>query len=207
MLGMPVIFTKPGSLAGLVGVLLSLAGCGGSSPLGNPPAIQNPVQSSNQALSFAYYQRCINPIFLAQLQVQLNGVNQTNTCSAAGCHAYATGAGGALRIIADAQVLNVTNATNTPKVIQASDMYKNFYSAQSEVVIGTPLQSRLENKPLLRGVLHGGGLVFTSDTDPHVVLMNYWINNPAPLGQDEFSPTTYRMFSNNDPVNGTCNTQ
>jgi len=188
-------------------LLLTLAGCGGSSPLGNPPAISNPVQTGNQSLSFAYFQRCINPIFLAQLQIQLNGVTETNTCSGGGCHSYATGAGGALRIIPTAQVIDVTNAANTPAVIKASDMYKNFYSAQGEVVIGSPTLSLLENKPLNRGVLHGGGLIFTTASDPHIELMNYWITNPAPVGEDEFSTATYDMFSNNDPINGTCNTQ
>jgi hypothetical protein len=188
--------------------LLTLASCGGSSPLGNPSTVSNPTQTSNQSLSFAYFQRCINPIFLAQLQIQLNGATVTNTCSGAGCHAYATGAGGALRIVPTAQVIDVTNPANTPTVIQASDMYKNFLSAQAEVVIGSPTLSLLENKPLNRGVLHGGGLVFASDADPHIVLMNFWITNPEPSGQDEFSSANYAtLFSNGDPVNGTCNTQ
>ena len=37
-------------------------------------------------------------------------------------------------------------------------MYKNFYSAQGAVVLGSPTQSRLLTKPLVQGVLHGGGL-------------------------------------------------
>ncbi len=185
--------------------LLIVAGCGGSSPLGNPSTIVNPPVTGTQSLSFAYFQRCINPIFLAQLPSPTG--SNTNTCAAAGCHAYATGAGGALRIVPSAQVVDVTNPANTPTVIQATDMYKNFYSAQSEVIISAPTQSLLENKPLLRGVLHGGGLVFGSDTDPHILLMDYWINNPAPLGEDEFSTATYNMFTPADPINGTCNTQ
>ena len=187
-----------------IALLLSLASCGGSSnPLANPPAISNPVQTGNQSLSFDYFQRCINPIFLAQLQITLNGATVTNTCSGGGCHAYATGAGGALRIIPTAQIVDITNPANTPVVIQASDMYKNFYSAQGEVVIGTPTLSLLENKPLNRGVLHGGGLVFSSDTDPHVQLMTYWITNPEPVGSSEFTATP-NMF---DPTTGACETQ
>jgi len=82
-------------------------------------------------------------------------------------------------------------------------MYKNFYSAQGEVVIGTPTLSLLENKPLNRGVLHGGGLVFSIDTDPHVQLMTYWITNPEPVGSSEFTATP-NMF---DPTTGACETQ
>ncbi|MET3106240.1 putative spore protein YtfJ [Oxalobacteraceae bacterium GrIS 2.11] len=186
--------------------MMILAACGGSSsPLGNPPTVINTPVTTNQSLSFAYYQRCINPIFEAQLQ---SASGQSNTCSSAGCHAYASGAGGALRIIPTAQLVDVTNSANTSAVIKASDMYKNFYSTQSEVVVASPTQSRLLNKPLLRGVLHGGGLIFSDANDPHVRLMSYWINNPAPLGADEFSPATYNMFTPaGDPINGACNTQ
>jgi len=190
-------------------VLLSLVltGCGGSSPLGNPPNVSNSTLTNNQALSFAYYQRCINPIFLAPLQTQLNGTTQTNTCAAAGCHAAATGAGGALRIVPTAQIVDVTDPANTKAVLQASDMYKNFYSAQGEVVIASPLLSRLLDKPELRNILHGGGLIFADPaTDPHVALMTYWINHPAPIGQDEFSTSTYDMFIANDPMGGACKT-
>jgi len=188
-------------------LLSILAACGGSSPLGNPPAVINTGVTNTQALSFAYFQRCINPIFNEQLQSSVNA--STNTCAAAGCHASATGAGGALRIVPlpTAQLIDVTNAANTPAVIRASDMYKNFYSAQGEVVIAAPLLSKLLNKPLLRETLHGGGLIFGSTSDPHVQLITYWINNPAPIGQDEFSTATYNMFSPADPVNGTCKTQ
>ncbi len=184
--------------------LLIVAGCGGSSPLGNPSTIVNPPVTGTQSLSFAYFQRCINPIFLAQLPSPTG--SNTNTCAAAGCHAYATGAGGALRIVPTAQIVDLTNPANTPTVIRATDMYKNFYSAQSEVIISSPTQSLLENKPLLRGVNHGGGLIFANDSDPHILLMDYWINNPAPIGGDEFS-SAVNMFTPADQMNGTCNTQ
>ena len=189
-------------------VMAVLAGCGGSSPLGNPPTISNSVQTTNQALSFAYFQRCINPIFLAALQTRLNGTTVTNTCAAAGCHAAATGAGGALRIEPSAQIQDLTNLANTEAVLRATDMYKNFYSAQGEVLIGSPLLSRLLDKPELNNTLHGGGLIFPAPaSDPHVALMTYWITHPAPIGQDEFSTATYNMFTPADPMSGTCNTQ
>ena len=79
--------------------------------------------------------------------------------------------------------------------IQASDMYKNFYSSQGEVVLNAVSQSRLLTKPRLQGVLHGGGLIFESNADPHVALIQYWMTHPAPAGQSEFST---------DPGNGTA---
>jgi hypothetical protein len=73
-------------------------------------------------------------------------------------------------------------------------MYKNFYSAQGEVVFGSPTQSRLVTKPLLLGVLHGGGLIFESQDDPNVRKLAFWINRPMPQGQDEFSSAAASMF-------------
>ncbi len=189
---------------------LGVAGCGGSSsnPLDNPaPVANNPGSLTGQKLSFAYFQKCINPIFLAQLQIQLNGTTSTNTCSGSGCHASATGTGGAFRVVPTASAVDLADPANTPAVIRASDMYKNFYSAQGEVIVGSTTQSRLLLKPQLLGVLHGGGLIFPNATDPNVKLMEYWISHPAPQGQDEFSTATYAMFTPADPVTGTCNTQ
>ena len=185
----------------------TLAGCGGSSsnPFDNPAPVSNePGSVSGQKLSFAYFQRCINPIFLAQLPSQQGG---TNTCAGAGCHASATGTGGALRVVPTATSVDLADPANTPDVIRASDMYKNFYSAQGEVVVGSTTQSRLLTKPQLQGVLHGGGLIFPTATDPNVKLMEYWVSHPAPQGQDEFSAATYAMFTPADPATGTCNTQ
>ncbi len=178
--------------------ILGLVGCGGGG-VGNPPL------SGTQHLAFAYFQRCVNPIFLAKLQITQNGVTTTNTCAASGCHNDATGTGGAFRIIPTAQIVDLNNPANTPDVIRASDMYKNFYSAQGETVIGSPLQSLLIRKPLLLNVLHGGGLIFASEQDPNIQTFQYWISNPAPQGQDEFSTATYSMFTPADPMTGTCN--
>jgi len=191
-------------LAAIGSIGLGLAACGGGNPLGNPPTVSNPSGALGQKLAFAYFQRCINPIFLALLPSPAG--SGTNTCAAAGCHDNATGTGGAFRIIPGAQIVDVTNPANTPDVIRATDMYKNFYSAQGEVVIGVPSQSRLVDKPLLQNVLHGGGLIFASSQDPHIKLMEYWIDNPVPAGQDEFSTATYGMFAGNDPILGSCNT-
>ncbi len=195
--------------AALAFAAAGLGACGGSgsgNPLDNPPLVVNSPGSGGQALSFAYFQRCVNPVFVAPLPITQNGVTSVNSCSNSGCHASATGTGGAFRIIASAQVLDVTNPANTPDVIRASDMYKNFYSAQGEAVVNDPTQSLLVNKPLLRNVLHGGGLIFASDQDPHVKIFEYWISHPMPAGQDEFSTAGYNLFTPADPNLGVCNT-
>lgn len=188
--------------------LLVLSACGGDTgnPLSNPPSVSNPAVTTGKRLSFVYFQRCVYPIFLAPLQVNLNGVTSTNTCAGSGCHDNATGTGGAFRVIPSAQPVDLANAANTPDVIRTTDMYKNFYSAQGEVVLDAPLQSRLLTKPQVLGVLHGGGLIFTSAQDPNVKIIEYWISRPMPQGQDEFSSASNSMFTPPDPVNGACNT-
>jgi len=193
--------------AALLAVGAWLGGCGGGSPLGNPPPVSNPPGGTGEHLSFAYFEKCIQPILLAQLPIIGSGGGGTNTCASAGCHAAATGTGGALRIVPTAVSLDLHDPANTPDVIRASDMYKNFYSSQAATVPGNPDQSRLFDKPLLRNVLHGGGLIFVNDQDPNARLINYWISHPAPAGQDEFSTATWNMFTPADPETGTCNTQ
>jgi hypothetical protein len=190
------------------GLVCVLAGCGGDeNPLDNPPTVQNAPGTGGQKLSFVYFQKCIQPIFLAQLQINQGGVISTNTCAAAGCHDNATGTGGAFRLLGNAQPVDLSNPANTPDAIRATDMYKNFYSAQGEVVFGAPLSSRLLTKPLTLNVLHGGGLIFLSESDPNVMLIRYWISRPMPQGQDEFSSAANGMFTPADPNVGTCNTQ
>jgi hypothetical protein len=186
----------------------ALAGCGGSdsNPFDIPPQVSNPAQSAGQKLSFAYFQRCIYPILQAQLQININGAVSINSCAASGCHDNANGTGGALRVF-PANVVDLADPANTAEAIRASDMYKNFYSAQGETVIGSPAASRLLNKPLVRGVLHGGGLIFASEQDPNAKRISYWIGRPAPQGQDEFSSAGNGMFTPPDPMTGSCNSE
>ena len=206
------------ALAAAAIVLAGLAGCGGSGsgdPLTNPPLVGNAPGVTGQAtLSYAYFQRCVNPVFVAQLPITLNGVATTNSCSNAGCHANATGSGGAFRIIAGATPLvmtvvpapGVTGVTgSTTAEIQASDMYKNFVSAEGEVVINTPAQSLIVEKPLLLNVQHGGGRIFSSEQDPHVKLFEYWISHPTPAGTGEFDTSSYgQYFADADPNGSAC---
>jgi hypothetical protein len=172
--------------AGLAAALIALvAGCGGGTPLGNPPDIQNSGGGTGgRSLSFAYYQRCINPIFLASLPILGSNPPVTNTCAGAGCHDDANGAGGAFRVRPAAAAVSLAS---TADVIRASDMYKNYYSAQGEVTFNSVLLSRLITKPLVRGVLHGGGQIFANDLDPNVQKLLYWMTNPIPVGQDELT--------------------
>jgi acyl-coenzyme A thioesterase PaaI-like protein len=202
---------RPTATAGggvvLAALLAALAGCGGGGPLSNPQTVFNPPGSGGQKLSFAYFQRCVNPIFLAQLQINQNGVLSVNSCAGAGCHDDASGTGGAFRVRPAAAPVDLANAANTADVIRQSDMYKNFFSSQGEVVFNAPMSSRLLTKPLVQGVLHGGGLIFLNDQDPNVRVIRYWISRPMPQGQDEFSAAANSMFTPPDPATGACNTE
>jgi hypothetical protein len=184
-------------------LVAAVAGCGGGSPLDNPAAVTNPPGASGQKLSFAYFQRCVNPVLNAALRVNINGVISTNTCAAAGCHDNANGTGGALRLLGGAPVVDLALASAE---VRASDMYKNFYSSLGASVVGSADQSRILNKPLVRGTLHGGGLIFENSDDPAARLIRYWVNRPMPAGQDEFSSAADTMFTPADPASGACNT-
>jgi len=204
------VFTISGAVLGAA----LLASCGGGGdPLTNPGNVSNPGVTGGATLAFPYFEKCIFPIFLKQLPIVQNGVSSTNTCSGAGCHDSNTGTGGALRVIvaaapiADADLTAAASDSATATAIRATDMYKNFYSAQGTTVFGSPIQSRLFDKPLVLNVLHGGGRIFTSQDDPNAKLIAYWISHPVPKGQDEFSVSSYSMFTPADPATGTCNTQ
>lgn len=188
----------PRPLAAALVLAAMLAACGGSNPIDNPADIDNPPGAAGQKLSFADFQRCINPIFLKRLQIKQNDTVSTNTCAASGCHDNASGTGGALRLIPGATAVDAAAA---PDAIRASDMYRNFYSAQGSTVPGSADQSRLLTKPLLNGVLHGGGLIFESADDPNAKLIRHWLEHPAPDGRDEFSAVASIPY---DPATGAC---
>jgi len=198
--------TVRGTVAAAVAVLgLTSCGGGGSNPLDNPDSLSNPTLSGNQRLRFSYFQTCVFPVFLKQLPIQFaNGTTAVNTCAASGCHDNTNGTGGAFRVIGNAQPIDLSNPANTADIIKASDMYKNFYSAQGEVVFGNPMLSRILAKPMVNGVLHGGGLVFENAQDANARLIQYWINNPAPSGSNEFSDPTFGFTPGNPPI---CNSQ
>jgi hypothetical protein len=206
--------TLKGAVLGAIAAAGLVAGCGGGGdPLTNPGNVKNPSTTGGATLAFPYFEKCIFPIFLKELPITQNGVTSTNTCAGAGCHDSNTGTGGALRVIvaaapiADADIAAAATDATMATTIRASDMYKNFYSAQGTTVFGSPIQSRLFDKPLVLNVLHGGGRIFTSQDDPNAKLIAYWISHPVPAGQDEFSTTSYSMFTPADPATGTCTTQ
>ena len=192
------------SLLAAAAAAAGLAACGGGSPLDNPSTVANPAGAQGQKLSFAYFQRCVNPVLNLPLRVNINGAVTVNTCASSGCHDNTSGTGGALRLFGTAAAVSLSLA---PEAVRVSDMYKNYYSSLGETVVGSPEQSRLINKPLVRGVLHGGGLIFDSPNDPAAKLIRYWVNRPMPQGQDEFSVAANTMFTPADPVNGVCNTE
>jgi hypothetical protein len=188
-------------LATLAAVVL--AACGGGGPLDNAPTLANATGAgagvSGQTLSFAYFQECVKPMITQPLPAA-DG-SGTNTCSSSGCHDNAYGTGGALRLLGSANKVKVASvvaaSASSPEaaVVRASEMiYRNFYSALGETVVNAPDQSRLLNKPLVRGVLHGGGLIFASPDDEAAKRIRYWINRPMPQGQDEFSEAAFSMF-------------
>ena len=183
---------------------LALAACGGGGALDTPPVVANPPLTGGQTLSFVYFQRCVNPVLNTPLPVNLGGVITMNTCAAAGCHDNGSGTGGALRLFGGASPVDLSLA---PEEVRASDMYKNFRSSLGESVVGSPDQSRMINKPLVRGVLHGGGLIFETPDDPAAKLISYWISRPMPAGQDEFSAAAASMFTPADPATGACNVE
>jgi hypothetical protein len=192
-------------VAGLIALALALSGCGGgSNPLDNPEPVNNPANAGGRKLSFVYFQRCIQPILLAQLPALQGG--STNSCAGSGCHDSQNGAGGSLRLLSAAPDVDLSNPANTPEVIRQSDMYKNYYSTQGAVVVGSPTQSRLLAKPLVL-VLHGGGQIFENLSDANAARMAYWINHPMPQGQDEFSAAAATLFTPQNPLTGVCNTQ
>ena len=181
--------------------MLGTAGCGGGA-LDNADTVANPPGGSGQKLSFVYFQRCVFPVLNTPLPVNIGGVITTNTCAAGGCHDNATGTGGALRLVGSAAPVNTALPAAT---VQASDMYRNYYSSLGESVVGSADDSRLLNKPLVRNTLHGGGLIFETVDDAAAKRIRYWINHPMPSGQDEFSGAANSMFTPPDAALGTCN--
>ena len=176
----------------------ALVACGGGSPLDNPPTLANPPGATGQKLSYAYFERCVNEVLKTPLPVNINGAISVNTCASAGCHDNVTGTGGALRLLQGAAP--AASAASADEV-RATDMYKNYYSSLGESVVGAPDDSRLLNKPLVRGVLHGGGIIFESVDSAEAKVIRYWISRPMPQGQDEFGSAAASMF---DPVSGAC---
>ena len=74
-----------GASAAAAAVALTMAACGGGNPLGNPPDVANPPGSSGQSLSFVYFQRCINPVLIAQMSLPGGGSSVSRqACSSAG---------------------------------------------------------------------------------------------------------------------------
>lgn len=153
-----------------------IGGCGGGNPLDNPDDVANPAATGGRRLSFVYFQACVQPV-LATPQAP------AAACAAAGCHDSTNGSGGALRLDGSAAPQDLAQGADA---LRRSAMYRNFVSAQGVTVIGNPGASLLLAKPRLANVLHGGGLIFSAETEA-TRRIAFWIARPLPDGQDEFS--------------------
>lgn len=201
--------------------LATLSGCGGGgNPLDNPETIDNPGNTGGRRLSFLYFQYCVAPIFDMQLTSHVTdprtGAMTTtiNTCSGSGCHAVGVSTGGSLTLAPGAAPRAYPATGPLPQsdidamrnAASPAPIYQNFISAQAAVVIGQPTQSLLLNKPLVRNVLHGGGVVFETTTDPHAQTIQFWLQRPMPQGQDEFSRSLESSMFTGTPGPTTCRT-
>jgi hypothetical protein len=179
---------------------LLLASCGGSSPLDNPPDVNNGGSggTNGNRLSFSYFQKCVNPIVTT-------AVDPNKNCANAGCHGP-NGAGAAYRaLIAAADVPLPVGAGQAETVRQTEDMYKNFRSAAGQATLTNVALSSLLTKPL-NTVIHRGGQIFPNASVTEAQIIRFWISNPVPATDDEFSASIdHILFSNGDPVTGTCN--
>ncbi len=190
-------------------LVAALSGCGGdgnnANPADKPPDVANPtVLSTTKRLSFAYFQRCIQPILEAELPTTVNGVPTVGSCAAGGCHDSRSAVGGALRLVRGAQFQSFEPNPSNVVQLRQSDMYRNFISAQAAAVPGQPEGSLLLNKPLGQGVLHAGGIAFSNANDLNARVLAYWIARPLPEGQDEFSAAGNLLFPI-DVTSGVCN--
>jgi predicted small lipoprotein YifL len=185
----------------LLSLAAGLAACGGGNPLDNPPGVVNTPGGGGQNLSFVYYQYCVNPVLVRQLALPGGG---TGSCAGSGCHDNANGTGGAFRMEAGATDVDI--ASVSADEARQTAMYRNFFSAQGSSVIGGPTSSKMLTKPLVQGVLHGGGQVFANADTPEARVLSFWIGRPMPQGQDEFSSAAASMFSA-APSSDTCITQ
>lgn len=175
---------------------LVLAACGGGNPLDNPDSVSNPATSGDgRALSFVYFQACVQPV----LSNPVPGPGGANTCAGAGCHDSRTGTGGALRLDGAAAAVDLSQPVAQ---LRSTAMYRNFVSAQGVTVIGNASGSLLLAKPRLAGVLHGGGLIFSGDSDA-TRRLTFWISRPMPAGQDEFSAAGLALLG----ADGACRTE
>ena len=124
---------KPRTLAAFA-LAAALGACGGgSNPFGNPPSVENPPGVGGQKLSFAYFQKlhlsdlpgaAADPPGQRQLDQHLRRLGLPRQHQR-----HRRVLPGHRR---NAAVVDVTDPANTPDLIRATDMYKNFYSARGD---------------------------------------------------------------------------
>lgn len=131
------------------------------------------VENVGQALCQEYYEACINPIFTEPLVVE--GSNATVTCAGEGCHNIASGAGGAFKLIPNAEP-------------RSDDMTGNYIAAKSFTNVADPALSKLLLEPLAGSSPtvggHGGGDIFADPNDSRYQEIYYWISNPQAIATE-----------------------
>ncbi len=119
-----------------------------------------PVQTGGSTLCVSDFERCVNPVFDASIKSRTGPV----TCSAAGCHAQASGSGGAFKIFPNPQP-------------GSNESLANFFAARGFADLNNPSSSRLLQKPDADSVPHAGGDIFPNSADACHVAILKWISN------------------------------
>ncbi|ACL71647.1 hypothetical protein Tgr7_0550 [Thioalkalivibrio sulfidiphilus HL-EbGr7] len=116
-------------------------------------------ENTGQALCFADYQTCVDPIFHGQI----SGVS----CSASSCHDVGAGSGGGFKIF--------------PNLAPGDErMLANYFAARSFANLTDPDNSKLLLEPLqgsfgITGT-HGGGNIFPDRNDACYIAIRNWIS-------------------------------
>ncbi len=115
---------------------------------------------TGQALCFADYQACVDPIF--------NGHISGVSCSTSSCHDQGAGSGGGFKIF--------------PNLSEGDpEMLANYFAARSFANLNEPDQSKLLLEPLQGsfGITgsHGGGNIFPDRNDLCYQVIRDWISH------------------------------
>ena len=187
----------------------ALGACGGgiepasATPRGREPA----ATPGSQQLSFAYFQKCVYPIFLAQLQIQ--GQRELDQ------HLRRLGLPRQRHRHRRRLSLDRQRAAARPRPTRPTRPTSSARATCTRT--STRRRARWCSARRRRAACSPSRWCSTCCTaaaglrqrpsDPNAKLITYWITHPVPLGQDEFSSAANSMFTPADPNTGTCNTQ
>ena len=145
--------TSNGAVAGIVGLVLQLAGCGADVGAGS-------AANNGQTLCLSDFIACVNPIYNATMQ---NSGGLPVQCASSGCHELGSGSGGSLRVY--------------PNSVDAGELQINFISSLSNANLGAPASSKLLTKPVAGPVGHAGGDIIPDSSDPCYAAILAWVTN------------------------------